>query len=135
MSLQGLGRRLRMTISGALFLSFLIASIAPANAAALLAAHDVIHAMETAQHVAAASPEISPSGHHHTGMPCNNQDAAHGLPCCSTGGCSMVFGWIAAPANFAPFILPAVQTYLNKALMPPDGLQFPPTLRPPRHFV
>ena len=135
MSLQSLGRRLRMTISGALFLSFLIASIAPANAAELLAAHDVMHAMETAQHVAAASPQLSSGVNHHTGTPCNGQDGAHGLPCCSTGGCSMVFGWIATPANFALFIVPAAPVYLNKALMPPDGLQFPPTLRPPRHFV
>ena len=133
MSLRGLGRRLRMTMSGALFLSFLIASIAPAKAAVWLAAHAVPQAAAAAP--PAAGPAISPAGHPLTGTPCNGQDAAHGLACCGAGPCPMTAGWIAAPANVAPVIPPAAQPYLNKALPPPDGRRLPPALRPPRHFA
>jgi hypothetical protein len=132
---QGMGRWLRMMISGALLLSLLIASIAQAPATGLRVVHAGIHPMTAAQHDCAEGMKMPVASHGHTGLPCKDHDGAHGLPCCCGGGSAMMFGTIAVPTTLMPAIVPAAPAYLNKAAMPPDGLQFAPTVPPPRAAV
>jgi hypothetical protein len=129
---QGMSRRFRDMISGLLFVSVLVVSIAQADATAPLVIHDAGHTTAAAHHDGLADAQVPLSGHDHTGLPCKGHDGAHGLACCCTGGCSMMLPvWGAAMLATAPTTL----VYLDSSTTRPDGLQFAPTLPPPRGMV
>jgi hypothetical protein len=129
---QGMGRWFRGMISGLLFLSVLVVSVAQAHATALLVIRNAGHASAAAFHDGLADAQVPLSGHDHTGLPCKGRDGAHGLACCFTSGCPMT---LPVPGTAVPAVVPTMLVYLESSTMRPDGLQFAPTLPPPRGIV
>ena len=132
---QGMGQRFRKMISGLLFLSVLVMSIVQAQATVLPIMHDAINTSAAIHHDGIADAKAALSAHHHTGSPCKGHDGAHGLACCYISGCSMMSGWLPVPATVLPAIMPTTLVYLDSSPVRPDGLQFAPTLPPPRRIV
>ena len=132
---QDRSQRFRMMISGLLFLSILIVSVVQAHAAVSLIMHDA--ASETiASHNGSLVDATSPlTDHHHSGVPCTGHHGTHGLGCCCCSGCSMLSGWLPAPAITSPAIAPTTLVYLHAAATRPDGLPSAPIPPPPRHIV
>lgn len=131
---QRLCRWMQMMISGALLLSFVIASVVSAQAATLSPSSVAVHSMQTTHHVTEAGAGITSTGHRHNGSPCTGHHFGHNEPCCAHGGCQMVFGWIVAPSTSAPTIMPTASVYLTNAVIRSDGIEAVPTLRPPRRI-
>jgi hypothetical protein len=129
---QGMGRWFRGMISGLLFLSVLVVSIAQAHATFLLILHNAGHTTAAAFHDGLADAQVALSDHDHTGLPCKGHDRAHGLACCCTSGCPMM---LPVPGTAMPAIVPMTLVYRDSSTMRPDGLQFAPTLPPPRGIV
>lgn len=76
-----------------------------------------------------------PASAHHDGSPCKGHDKAHGLACCSMGGCPMMTGWLPITAVVLPAILPTSASYLDAPSSRAVGIPSTPTLPPPRLIV
>jgi hypothetical protein len=132
---QGMGRRFRKMISGLLFLSIIVMSVAQAHATILLVMHDAIRSTAAVHHGGIAGATVPLSGHDHTGSPCKGHDGAHGLTCCFSNGCPMMSGWLPVPTTVLPAIVATTLGYLDASTPRPDGLRFAPTPPPPRRIV
>jgi len=119
-------------MTGLLFLSALVMSIAPAYAAVCPDTHDAGVASSAATHDAGTAGDVWRPVHASGGVPGDGRGAIHGPACCVTGSCSMLLGWLPVPAGVLGVIAPTVLAYPDASSIRIDGVRSAPTLPPPR---
>jgi len=153
---QGMGRRVRRMISGLLLLSvFALSVFAPSVLAPSVLAPSVLAPSVLAMSIVQADAAVLPITHvaigtsaaihqdiaadavapfptpHHIGWPCEGHET-RGLACCGISGCPTISAGLPGPTMASPAIMPTTLAYLDSSPVRPDGLQFAPTVPPPR---